>query len=134
MKSNPFLISGYVSPEFFCDREKETGMVIEAIRNGRHLTIFSPRRLGKTGLIKHVFYIGMQKKYFVPVYVDILATSSLKEFTECFCRSVLTALAKKETAIRKILKSLINLFNMLNALSVIAVQDTLFFLIRKCSV
>jgi uncharacterized protein len=106
MKSNPFLISGYISPDYFCDREDETEMVIEAIRNGRHLTIFSPRRLGKTGLIKHVFYIGRQKKYFTSVYVDILATSSLKEFTECFCRSVLTALAKNESAIKKILKSL----------------------------
>lgn len=106
MKDNPFIISGYISPEYFCDREKETEMVIEAIVNRRHLTIFSPRRIGKTGLIKHVFYIGKKKKSFVPVYTDILATSSLKEFTECFGRAVLTAMAKNETAIRKILKSL----------------------------
>jgi AAA+ ATPase superfamily predicted ATPase len=106
MKKNPFLISGYVSPEYFCDREKETEMVMDAVRNNRHLTIFSPRRIGKTGLIKHVFYIVKQKKYFTPVYTDILATSSLKEFTECFGKSVLTTLAKNEPAIRKILKSL----------------------------
>jgi len=106
MKNNPFLISGYISPKYFCDREKETEMVFDAVRNKRHLTIFSPRRIGKTGLIKHVFYIAMQKKYFTPAYTDILATSSLKEFTECFGRSVLTALAKNESALRKILKSL----------------------------
>jgi hypothetical protein len=106
MKSNPFLISGYISPDYFCDRENETEIVIEAIRNGRHLTIFSPRRLGKTGLIKHVFYFGRQKKYFTPVYIDILATSSLREFTEIFCRSVLTTMAKNESAVKKILKSL----------------------------
>ena len=106
MKKNPFLISGYISPEYFCDREKETEMVMDAVRNNRHLTIFSPRRIGKTGLIKHVFYLANQKKYFTPVYTDILATSSLKEFTECFGRSVLTTLAKNEPAIRRILKSL----------------------------
>jgi len=106
MKSNPFLISGYISPEYFCDRENETEMVIDALRNSRHLTIFSPRRIGKTGLIKHVFHKGKQRRYFIPVYTDILATSSLKEFTECFGRSVLTALAKNESAIKKILKSL----------------------------
>ncbi len=106
MKSNPFLISGYISPDYFCDRENETKIVIEAIRNGRHLTIFSPRRLGKTGLIKHVFYIGRQKKYFTPVYIDILATSSLREFTESFCKSVLTALARNESTLKKILKTL----------------------------
>jgi AAA+ ATPase superfamily predicted ATPase len=55
MKNNPFLISGYLSPEYFCDRENETETVTDAIRNRRHLTIFSPRRIGKTGLIQHVF-------------------------------------------------------------------------------
>ena len=106
MKNNPFLISGYVSPEFFCDRQKETEIIIDAVRNKRHLTIFSPRRIGKTGLIKHVFYIAVQKKYFTPVYTDILATSSLKDFTECFGKSVLTALARNESALKKTLKSL----------------------------
>ena len=51
MKKNPFLISGYISPDYFCDRENETETVTEAVRNIRHLTIFSPRRIGKTGLI-----------------------------------------------------------------------------------
>lgn len=109
MKDNPFLISGYISPDFFCDREKETEMILDAVRNRRHLTIFAPRRIGKTGLLKHVFYIAGQKKYFTPVYIDILATSSLKDFTECFGKSVLTALARNEPAIRKILKSLISI-------------------------
>ena len=106
MKKNPFLISGYISPDYFCDRDKETTIVIDAIRNERHLTIFSPRRIGKTGLIKHVFYSGRNKKYFIPVYADILATGSLKEFTESFGRSVLSVLAVNEPAIKKILKGL----------------------------
>ncbi len=106
MKNNPFLISGYISPEYFCDRDKETAMVIDAIRNKRHLTIYSPRRIGKTGLIKHVFYSGRNKKNFIPVYTDILATGSLKEFTENFGRSVLSVLAINEPALKKILKGL----------------------------
>ncbi|MBG0858899.1 MAG: ATP-binding protein [Bacteroidales bacterium] len=109
MKENPFLISGYISPDYFCDRENETKMVTEAIRNRRHLTIFSPRRIGKTGLIRHVFYTARQKKYFLPVYTDILATSSLKEFTECFGRSVLSAIATSESGLKKILKKLASL-------------------------
>jgi len=84
-------------------------MVTEAIRNRRHLTIFSPRRIGKTGLIRHVFYTARQKKYFLPVYTDILATSSLKEFTECFGRSVLSAIATSESGLKKILKKLASL-------------------------
>ncbi|OFY63802.1 MAG: hypothetical protein A2V64_05355 [Bacteroidetes bacterium RBG_13_43_22] len=106
MKSNPFLITGYISPNYFCDREKETESIFDAIRNNRDITVFSPRRIGKTGLIKHVFHTGKHKNLFIPVYTDILATSSLKEFTEYFGRSVLTTLAKNESAIKKILRNL----------------------------
>jgi len=106
MKTNPFIISGYVSPEYFCDREKEAGMLADAIMNRRHVMLFSPRRIGKTGLIRHVFYSGRKNGQFIPVYADILATGSLKEFTECFGRAVLSALAVNDSAINKILKGL----------------------------
>jgi hypothetical protein len=68
--------------------------------------MFSPRRIGKTGLIKHVFHTGKNKKYFTPVYVDILATSTLSGFTEVFGKAVLSSLAASDSAIRKILKNL----------------------------
>lgn len=109
MKRNPFLVSNYISPDFFCDRVNEAEKIADAISNGRHLTMFSPRRIGKTGLIKHVFYLGKQRKYFIPVYSDILATSSLREFTEIFGRSVLSVLAFNEPALKKILKRLASL-------------------------
>lgn len=54
--NNPFLISGYYGPEFFCDREQEAGSILEALQNGRNVTLTAPRRMGKTGLIRHVFY------------------------------------------------------------------------------
>lgn len=53
--NNPFLISGYYSPEYFCNREQETQTITDALYNGRNLTLIAPRRMGKTGLIKHVF-------------------------------------------------------------------------------
>ena len=106
MESNPFLISGYISPEYFCDREKETETITEALLNGRHLTIFSPRRMGKTGLIRHVFYLGLKEKLFTPVYSDIMATTTLKEFVETLGKAVFTAMSRNETALKKILKKL----------------------------
>lgn len=38
---NPFLLSGYVSPEYFCDRVEETQKLISALRNGRNVTLIS---------------------------------------------------------------------------------------------
>jgi len=106
MKQNPFIISGYISPEYFCDREEETARMLSAIKNGRHLTLFSPRRMGKTGLIRHLFYNADRKREFITVYLDIMATTSLREFTEIFGRAVLSAIAKNEAVMNKILKRL----------------------------
>ena len=54
-KDNPFPVNGYRSPQLFCDRESETATLTSALRNGRHVMLYSPRRYGKTGLIQHVF-------------------------------------------------------------------------------
>jgi uncharacterized protein len=106
MESNPFLISGYISPKYFCDRVAEAETVTEALTSKRHLTLFSPRRIGKTGLIHHVFYLGSREKLFIPVYADIMATTSLQEFVETLGKAVFTAVARNETALKKILKKL----------------------------
>ena len=40
--NNPFLIAGYHSPEFFCDRETETSAILDALHNGRNVTLIAP--------------------------------------------------------------------------------------------
>jgi len=73
--NNPFLIAGYSSPEYFCDREKETEKIISALRNDRNISLISPRRFGKTGLIHHVFYNLRDKKNGVYCfYFDVFPT------------------------------------------------------------
>lgn len=54
--ANPFIYQGYESPEYFCDRKAETKTLMSHLKNGRNVTLISPRRLGKTGLIKNTFY------------------------------------------------------------------------------
>lgn len=51
--NNPFVIYGYKGAEYFCDRQKETEIVVHALHNERNMVLISPRRLGKTGLIHH---------------------------------------------------------------------------------
>ena len=53
---NPFVLTGYIAPEYFCDRERESAKLLSALQNGRNVTLASPRRMGKTGLIHHLFY------------------------------------------------------------------------------
>ena len=92
--NNPFLVYGYDSPMYFCDREKETQDLLEALKNGRNISLISPRRMGKTGLIHNLFYYlqGEQKEWEC-IYIDIYATKSLADFVRVLTREVVTKLA-----------------------------------------
>jgi AAA+ ATPase superfamily predicted ATPase len=74
---NPFIISSYKSPEYFCDREQETKKVIGYITNGVNLVISSLRRMGKTGLIRHVFHLLEKEDDHHLFYIDLDQTENL---------------------------------------------------------
>ena len=75
---NPFLLKGYISPEYFCDREKETDKIIKSIRNQQDITLFAIRRIGKSALIYHIF--NHLKESYDCLYVDLWGTTSLSGF------------------------------------------------------
>lgn len=103
---NPFLISGYESPLYFCDRETEAKDLLETLKNGRNITLSSPRRLGKTGLIKHVFYQLKQSGATV-IYIDLYPTGSLNDFTKAFASAVLGQLDSNPVKALKKISSVI---------------------------
>ena len=74
---NPFLTAGYHSPDYFCDRERETADLIAAVNNDRNVTLVAPRRMGKSGLVKNVFYHLAQQGEYKCAYVDLRAASSV---------------------------------------------------------
>ena len=93
---NPFLAKGYLSPMFFCDREKETEALLSNIQNGLDTTLISPRKFGKTGLILHTFYkIAEEKLPFSTLYVDIFATLSLKDFIKTLAEAIFVEFPEK---------------------------------------
>ena len=102
---NPFIFQGYEGPEYFCDREEETKNVVSALNNGRNLTLISPRKIGKTGLINHVFYqIKKENKDAICIYVDIFSTKNLQEFVETLGRAVIEdALEREKSFANKVL-------------------------------
>ena len=78
---NPFIVTGKIEPEYFCDRIKESERLIKSITNGNNLVIISPRRMGKTGLIRFCYDNPVIADEYYTFFVDILHTSSLREFT-----------------------------------------------------
>ena len=102
--NNPFLIVGYHSPEFFCDRETETATILDALKNGRNITLIAPRRMGKTGLICNAFHhLKEQKSDIVTLYMDIYSTQSIGDFVRLFANTVLGKLdAAPQKALNRI--------------------------------
>ena len=78
---NPFIVTGKIDPAYFCDREEESVRLIRSLDNGNNLVIISPRRMGKTGLIQFCYEKPEWKKTYYTFLIDILHTSSLREFT-----------------------------------------------------
>jgi DNA-binding transcriptional ArsR family regulator len=105
---NPFLIAGYYSPDYFCDRETETAKIISALENNRNISLMSPRRFGKTGLVHHVFYhISERDKNAVCIYLDIYSTQNLNDFVKIFTENVL---GKIDGSVEKTMKKFASFF------------------------
>ena len=93
--NNPFVTSGYIAPEYFCDREKETEELLRWLLNENNVAIISTRRMGKTGLIQHCFQLAEVKDHYYTFLIDIYATKTLREFVFQLGKAILTALKPK---------------------------------------
>ena len=103
---NPFVYQGYVSPLYFCDRTEETEELIANLQNGRNTVLISPRRIGKTGLIKNAFYhILEHEKDAKCLYIDIFATKNQHDFVQLLGTAIAQeVLSKERRAVKRLLE------------------------------
>ena len=90
--NNPFVTNGYAGEHYFCDRVEETRQLIDLLTNGNNVALISPRRLGKTDLIRHSFDQPEIKDHYYTFLIDIYATSSIQDFVNALGRSIIDAL------------------------------------------
>lgn len=95
MKINPFIIAGKIEPRYFCDRVYETKELLNLLNNQNNIVLVSPRRMGKTGLIRHCFDKKEIRDNYLTFFVDILQTSSLREFTYLLGKEIYDTLLPK---------------------------------------
>lgn len=89
---NPFIVTGKIKPEYFCDRVVEAQRLLKSVTNGNNLVIISPRRMGKTGLIQFCYDKPEIRDAYYTFFIDILHTSSLREFTYILGREIFRTL------------------------------------------
>lgn len=101
---NPFISIGYRGPALFCDREDEKKQLDTFMNQGIHVTLFAIRRLGKTGLIHHVFYPYQKNSNVQCIYLDILPTQELADLVNLVATAVYNHFPAKSTLGKKILE------------------------------
>ena len=109
---NPFIISGRIPDEFFCDRVDESRYLINKIEGqASNILLMANRRIGKTGLIDFCFRRPEIDGEFYTFYFDILHTSSLQEFVFEFGKEVYSRLIPKG---QKLMQTLLQTVRSLN--------------------
>ena len=92
---NPFYITGIIPEPYFCDRDKETAWMVRTLENKAHVLLTSPRRMGKTQLIRHVFEQPSIKNNYYTFYADIYPTTSLHELVLFLSKEIYSVLVPK---------------------------------------
>ena len=104
---NPFSITSYLGKEYFCDRVKELDTLQSALYNMRNVTLVSPRKMGKTGLLRHLFASVPQNEV-ITLYVDLDGTACLKDFIKVFSEALLNQTFSVTQKIASGLKSVLS--------------------------
>lgn len=96
---NPFYISGVIPEEFFCDRDYETQWLVRTLQNKANVLLTSPRRMGKTQLIKHTYAQPSIRDIYYTFYVDIYPTTSINELVLFLSKEIYNVLVPKGKAV-----------------------------------
>ena len=89
---NPFITTGYAGAAYFCDREQETEDLTRLLVNGINVALISPRRYGKTNLIRHCFAQPAIAANYYTFIIDIYSTKSVADMVHRLGLTILETL------------------------------------------
>jgi hypothetical protein len=87
---NPFVYGEIVTAAAFADRDVERERLARDLTEGQKVFLISPRRYGKTSLIRDVMR-GLGRQGVLTIEVTVAASSSYVGFLESYARALVTA-------------------------------------------
>src|SRR3989344_8040144 len=84
---NPFYFGKEVVGESFTNRKSEIKELLSDIEQGQNIIIYSPRRYGKTSLIKRVLGIA-EERGILSFYLDLYPITNFQDFIEIYARAL----------------------------------------------
>lgn len=94
MENKPFIFGVATSGDNFTDREQETARLLSNFTHGVNTVLISPRRWGKTSLVKKVCKLAQSEKLKI-VYLDIFSCRTDKEVYDALASAVLKQTSSK---------------------------------------
>jgi len=94
MENKPFIFGVATSGDNFTDREQETTRLLSNFTHGVNTVLISPRRWGKTSLVKKVCKLAQSEKLKI-VYLDIFSCRTDKEVYDALASAVLKQTSSK---------------------------------------
>ncbi len=93
---NPFYFRVVPIEAAFCNREKELQELIRHAQNCANVVLISPRRYGKTSLVKRA-QDTLSKKGIITVYIDLYGVSSMEDVASRIASDIYRAVHKQQS-------------------------------------
>ncbi len=105
MNKNPFFFREISRDEPFCNREKEFQDLIYHAESLTNVVVYSPRRFGKTSLVKRV-QNKLGEDGAVCIYVDFFGVSTIEDVAERLAKTIFKAAQKEEPLFNKAIRTI----------------------------
>ncbi len=101
---NPFKFGTVVSGHFFYNREDELQRIKQILIGGNNITLYAPRRYGKTSLVNKVLQ-ELDEEGFTTIYLDMMSVYSRDTFINNYAGTIAEKQNQSlETVVKKIAK------------------------------
>ena len=101
MPDNPFYLRVLPIDAPFCGRGHELFELISHAKANSNVVLYSPRRYGKTSLVKRV-QNKLEELGLITIYIDISDASSSEDVASMIARGIYSSLSKEESVLRKV--------------------------------
>ena len=109
-KTNPFKFGSIVSGKYFYNREDELLRIKNTLAGGNNITLYAPRRYGKSSLVKKALE-ELANEGFVTVYLDFMSIYSRETFIVNYAKEIAnsqkTSLEKTVQKIAKFISGIV---------------------------
>jgi len=97
---NPFMLRVLPPAAPFCDRTRELSDLESHATNKANVVVFSPRRFGKTSLVRRL-QVQLAEKDIIPFYIDLFMVTSAGDVAQRIAKSVYSILHRRESLLKK---------------------------------